>query len=408
MNGWTRSSPSVRPIAHAAHGATHRDGDPAPQAGPRLVEWPAALCRLPCGVQWRSMPPNRVVARAPGRVNLIGEHTDYNDGLALPFAIDRGVTVTATPLGEPARRGRCPRPRRRPTRSPPRRRARAATPGWRAFVRGVAAELQRRRPRAPRRAARHRVATCRAARGSRRRRRSARRSRSRSRLADRPTSTGVALARACSRVEHALGRGADRAARPARGALAPSRATRCGIDFRDLDVRPVPLDLARPPARGPRLGRRARPTPRAATTSAARSASARARPARPAQPARRDAPRRGDGSPTRSTAASDTSSPRTPASTRRSPRSAPATSPTVADPPRRLPRQPPRRLRRLGPGGRADRRAREAGRSARRPHDGRRLRRRRPRALPARTPVPHRRARSLRVKGARVCRSPGG
>jgi len=28
-------------------------------------------------------------------VNLIGEHTDYNDGLALPFAIDRGVTVTA-------------------------------------------------------------------------------------------------------------------------------------------------------------------------------------------------------------------------------------------------------------------------------------------------------------------------
>lgn len=26
---------------------------------------------------------------APGRVNLIGEHTDYNDGLAIPFAIDR-------------------------------------------------------------------------------------------------------------------------------------------------------------------------------------------------------------------------------------------------------------------------------------------------------------------------------
>ena len=37
-------------------------------------------------------------ARGPGRVNLIGEHTDYNDGLALPFAIDRGVTVTAEPL----------------------------------------------------------------------------------------------------------------------------------------------------------------------------------------------------------------------------------------------------------------------------------------------------------------------
>jgi galactokinase len=36
-----------------------------------------------------------VTAFAPGRVNLIGEHTDYNGGLALPFAIERGVTVRA-------------------------------------------------------------------------------------------------------------------------------------------------------------------------------------------------------------------------------------------------------------------------------------------------------------------------
>jgi galactokinase len=39
-----------------------------------------------------------VSAFAPGRVNLIGEHTDYNGGLALPFAIDAGVTVTARAL----------------------------------------------------------------------------------------------------------------------------------------------------------------------------------------------------------------------------------------------------------------------------------------------------------------------
>ncbi len=35
------------------------------------------------------------VWRAPGRVNLIGEHTDYNDGFALPFAIGAGVYVAA-------------------------------------------------------------------------------------------------------------------------------------------------------------------------------------------------------------------------------------------------------------------------------------------------------------------------
>ena len=37
--------------------------------------------------------PESVRAFAPGRVNLIGEHTDYNDGLCLPFAVARGVTV---------------------------------------------------------------------------------------------------------------------------------------------------------------------------------------------------------------------------------------------------------------------------------------------------------------------------
>src|ERR1044072_7110514 len=44
-----------------------------------------------------SASADRVVAFGPGRVNLIGEHTDYNGGLAMPFAIERGVTVTATP-----------------------------------------------------------------------------------------------------------------------------------------------------------------------------------------------------------------------------------------------------------------------------------------------------------------------
>jgi galactokinase len=80
----------------------------------------------------------RVTAFAPGRVNLIGEHTDYNDGLALPFAIGQGVTVTATRADTPqvsvfaadlgAHDSFDPR-------SP------ARISGWRAFGRGIASEL---------------------------------------------------------------------------------------------------------------------------------------------------------------------------------------------------------------------------------------------------------------------------
>ena len=77
---------------------------------------------------------------APGRVNLIGEHTDYNGGLCLPFAIGPGITITAEPLGgrellavahDLGEEDRFVL--ERPARGPQ---------GWRRFVRGTVAELQ--------------------------------------------------------------------------------------------------------------------------------------------------------------------------------------------------------------------------------------------------------------------------
>jgi len=37
--------------------------------------------------------PPGAVAVAPGRINIIGEHTDYNEGFVLPAAIDRHISV---------------------------------------------------------------------------------------------------------------------------------------------------------------------------------------------------------------------------------------------------------------------------------------------------------------------------
>jgi galactokinase len=178
-------------------------------------------------------------AFGPGRVNLIGEHTDYNDGLALPFAISEGVTVHAARTGDDRvhaiatdldahdtfELNGC-----------------ARVPGWRAFVRGAVGELTSAGAElvgarleisgsVPRgsglsSSAALEVALCLALLA----------------VSDAPVPDRLELARICSRIENEwVG---------ARTGLLDQIASLCGerdralrIDFRSLEVTPVALDL---------------------------------------------------------------------------------------------------------------------------------------------------------------------
>jgi len=59
------------------------------------------LSRVMEAFRQRFGTPPWYVVRAPGRVNLIGEHTDYNDGFVLPMAIERAVWIALSPLAGP-------------------------------------------------------------------------------------------------------------------------------------------------------------------------------------------------------------------------------------------------------------------------------------------------------------------
>jgi galactokinase len=149
-------------------------------------------------------PPSARSAFAPGRVNLLGEHTDYNGGLCLPLAIEQGVTVTAG--GDP-------------TESP--------------FVQGVAAELGVASPRVQ--IASHlpvggglssSAALCVAA----------------ALALGADPSDPVAIARLCSRVERERA-GANTGLLDQLASLLGRAGHALRLDMRLLEAEPVPLEL---------------------------------------------------------------------------------------------------------------------------------------------------------------------
>src|SRR5712671_4876537 len=73
----------------------------APASNSRLIFAVDMIPHFTATLETLENLPTDVITFAPGRVNLIGEHTDYNAGLALPFAIAQGVTVAADALPEP-------------------------------------------------------------------------------------------------------------------------------------------------------------------------------------------------------------------------------------------------------------------------------------------------------------------
>jgi len=79
--------------------STHHidDGAPGRQSRPVIEESPFVENTLIAEFRARFASDPALVVRAPGRVNLIGEHTDYNDGFVMPLAIDRAVWIALRP-----------------------------------------------------------------------------------------------------------------------------------------------------------------------------------------------------------------------------------------------------------------------------------------------------------------------
>ncbi len=73
-----------------------------PTSLPAAVQFKDLRQRVETEFQSRFGHAPSVVAAAPGRVNLIGEHVDYNHGFVLPMAIERYVIIAAAPSSDPS------------------------------------------------------------------------------------------------------------------------------------------------------------------------------------------------------------------------------------------------------------------------------------------------------------------
>src|SRR3989442_9943692 len=135
------SNNTKRRITCSPRGRIEGDGESGRDtvALPRIIVKPMSRPAIDFFRDALGEPP-RTVASAPGRVNLIGEHTDYNGGPVLPIAIAARTTVAVGPRA-PRESGVLEAGSTRVKQVIPVKRQEKLPTGWAAYVGGVVPEL---------------------------------------------------------------------------------------------------------------------------------------------------------------------------------------------------------------------------------------------------------------------------